>query len=54
MGAQSEQQFVTETVVADGFGMSSSGVNRVIERGSAVSTAATVMPNRSKRYCGGM
>ncbi len=35
MGAQTEQQFVTETVVAHVFATSSSGVNRVIERGSA-------------------
>jgi hypothetical protein len=54
MGAQTEQQCITETVVAHVFGMSSSGVNRVIERGSAASIAATVMPNRSTRYGGGL
>ena len=88
MGAQTEQQVVTETVVAHVLGRFLSGVNRVIECGSSASGHAAMllgvsvprmtclarqgpmrhwrvgrrndvdleagMPNRAKRYCGGL
>jgi len=49
MGAQTDQQFATEPIGAHGLGIASSGVNRVIERG----TAAPMRPHWSTRHGGG-